>query len=185
MKKPKYHTGTPLVLEFAPQYTIGTSPVPLPPVEDSDHKPLIGLQQEVHYEKKFNWTEITFPEFGPARYYEQEPKQLVIALGGRNYIVKVDLDIEDGGHPIGGRVTFTPTDAPETPYSLTERRRDLTVFGQPRFKQWPVTPSFNGKCACILAVLETGWGDAGNANVFCILNDEGIPTHVWMEASCS
>ena len=51
MKKPKYHTGTPLVLEFAPQYTIGTSPVPLPPVEDSDHKPLIGLQQEVHYEK--------------------------------------------------------------------------------------------------------------------------------------
>lgn len=183
MRKSKIKNGTPIVLEFNENYTIGTSPTPLEPVEDSDHKPLLGLQMEVHYEKKYNWTELTFPEFGPARYYTTTPEKLVLPLGGKNYLVDVTLDGNDG-YPESGRVTFTPTDAPETPYLPTKANRYLTAFGQPRFIQSPVTPSLNGKCACLLVVLETGWGDAGNVNVFCALNDQGVPTEVWMEASC-
>ena len=183
MNKPKFKTGEPIVLEFNREYTIGTSPVKIEPVEDSDHKPLQGLQMEVHYEKKYHWTELTFPEFGPPRYYNPTPNKLVLPLGGRNYEITITLDDCDG-YPESGRVTFVPTDAPETPYLTTKANSYLTAFGQPRFIQSPVTPSLNGKCACLLAVLETGWGDAGNVNVFCILDDKGIPAEVWMEASC-
>ena len=87
-----------------------------------------------------------------------------------------------------GTVAFIPTTDPQTYYlpgGPNVRLPYLTVFGQPRFIQNPVFPGLHGVCASNLFTLETGWGDAGNLNVLCALDEEGIPAKVWHEASCA
>jgi len=61
--------------------------------------------------------------------------------------------------------------------------RYLQFFGQPVFIQNSIFPSYNGKSACHLATLDTGWGDSGNVNIMVAL-DDGVPVKVWFEASC-
>jgi len=136
------------------------------------------------------------PEFGSARLYYDgfrliHHEGVVISLGGRLYRVRfipVGAIDHSSGAPDGGTVEFISTTDPETyhlPGGPNVRLPYLTFFGQPRFIQNPVFPDVNGVCASNLFTLETGWGDAGNLNVLCALDKEGIPAKVWHEASCA
>ena len=133
------------------------------------------------------------PEFGPARLYYDGFRLIhhdgvVVTLEGRFYRVRFMPSSVNGGAPEGGTLEFTPTTTPQTYYlpgGPNVRLPYLTFFGQPRFIQNPVFPELNGVCASNLFTLETGWGDAGNLNVLCALNQEGIPARAWHEASCA
>jgi len=133
------------------------------------------------------------PEFGPPRFYYDGFRLIhrdgvVIALGGRLYRVRFMPAGQNAGVPDGGVVEFIPTSDPQTYYlpgGPNMRLPHLTLFGQPRFIQSPAFPEFMGACASNLFTLETGWGDAGNLNVLCALNQEGIPARAWHEASCA
>jgi len=133
------------------------------------------------------------PEFGPPRFYYDGYRLIyrdgaVIPIGGRLYRVRFMPVSHNGGVPEGGSVEFIPTTGHETYYlpgGPNMRLPYLTFFGQPRFIQNPVFPELNGVCASNLFTLETGWGDAGNLNVLCALDQEGIPAKVWYEASCA
>jgi hypothetical protein len=63
-------------------------------------------------------------------------------------------------------------------------RADVTIFGRPSWIQHDYIPVHNGKAAMCLAVLETGWGDAGNINILFACDEDGVPCRVWSEASC-
>ena len=143
-----------------------------------------------------NYSVYGLPEFGSARLYYDgfrliHHEGVVISLGGRLYRVRfipVGAIDHSSGAPDGGTVEFIPTTDPETyhlPGGPNVRLPYLTFFGQPRFIQNPVFPDVNGVCASNLFTLETGWGDAGNLNVLCALDKEGIPAEVWHEASCA
>ena len=141
-----------------------------------------------------NYSVYGLPEFGSARlYYDRfrliHHEGVVISLGGRLYRVRfIPVGDNGSGAPDGGTVEFIPTRDPETyhlPGGPNVRLPYLTFFGQPRFIQNPVFPDVNGVCASNLFTLETGWGDAGNLNVLCALDKEGIPATVWHEASCA
>jgi hypothetical protein len=134
------------------------------------------------------------PEFGPARLFYDgfrliHHEGVVVSLGGRLYRVRfIPVGDNGSGAPDGGTVEFIPTTDPQTyhlPGGPNVRLPYLTFFGQPRFIQNPVFPGLDGVCASNLFTLETGWGDAGNLNVLCALDDEGIPAKVWHEASCA
>jgi hypothetical protein len=134
---------------------------------------------------EFKWNNYYFPEFGPARYCYSVPQQLVLPLGGRRYKVSFKSTSDGSGIPTGGEITFVLTDEPETTYSTLKRGNPpVTAFGQPVFIQNTVTPSLDGRCASNLMTLETGWGDAGNINLLCALDEKGVPAKVWFEASC-
>ncbi len=136
--------------------------------------------------RAFTYHEHTWPEFGPSQLPAgglQEP--MILQLGARRWKVHIDLDYDCSGHPAGGTVTFEETDEPLTelkPASETSCRDRL--FGQPCFIQGEVFPHLNGKSACLLAVIESGWGDAGNENLFLALDDDGIPAGLYHEFSC-
>jgi hypothetical protein len=145
---------------------------------------LKGLTCTEQKHKSYKWDEYHFPEFGPARYYYGGARDIVLPLGGRRYKIVIDTDYSSG-IPKGKSITFIPTEEPETPYSAEKLRAARVIaFGQPRFIQSAVKPSLNGRCACHLVTLETGWGDAGNENYLCALDENGVPAKVWMEASC-
>ena len=61
---------------------------------------------EVHHEEQV-----------PVRLYSpaQSRNPIVVPINGRKYTVTLRID-DDGGMPTGATVSFTPTDAPETPY---------------------------------------------------------------------
>lgn len=63
-------------------------------------------------------------------------------------------------------------------------RADVLLFGPPCFIQNPIFPAHEGRAACCLMVLETGWGDSGNVNLLFATDAEGRPCKVWFEASC-
>jgi len=141
-----------------------------------------------------NYSVYGLPEFGSARLYYDgfrliHHEGVVISLGGRLYRVRfIPVGDNGSGAPDGGTVEFIPTRYPETyhlPGGPNVRLPYLTFFGQPRFIQNPVFPDVNGVCASNLFTLETGWGDAGNLNVLCALDREGVPAKVWHEASCA
>jgi hypothetical protein len=134
------------------------------------------------------------PEFGPARLFYDgfrliHQEGVVVSLGARLYRVRFRPAGDNGsGAPDGGTVEFIPTTDAQTYYlpgGPNVRLPYLTFFGQPRFIQNPVFPGLDGVCASNLFTLETGWGDAGNLNVLCVLDGEGIPAKVWHEASCA
>ena len=134
------------------------------------------------------------PEFGPARLFYDgfrliHHEGVVVSLGARLYRVRFrPAGDNDSGAPDGGTVEFIPTTDAQTYYlpgGPNVRLPYLTFFGQPRFIQNPVFPGLDGVCASNLFTLETGWGDAGNLNVLCALDGEGIPAKVWHEASCA
>ena len=134
------------------------------------------------------------PEFGPDRLFYDgfrliHHEGVVVSLGARLYRVRFrPAGDNDRGAPDGGTVEFIPTTDAQTYYlpgGPNVRLPYLTFFGQPRFIQNPVFPGLDGVCASNLFTLETGWGDAGNLNVLCALDGEGIPAKVWHEASCA
>ena len=134
------------------------------------------------------------PEFGPDRLFYDgfrliHHEGVVVSLGARLYRVRFrPAGDNDSGAPDGGTVEFIPTTDAQTYYlpgGPNVRLPYLTFFGQPRFIQNPVFPGLDGVCASNLFTLETGWGDAGNLNVLCALDGEGIPAKVWHEASCA
>lgn len=60
----------------------------------------------------------------------------------------------------------------------------VQFFGQPRWLQSPVCPTYKGQAAMLLCSLETGWGDCGNENILFNVDGDGKPCRVWHEASC-
>jgi hypothetical protein len=150
-----------------------------------DPKALKGLTGIEETRGNLEWNIYYLPEFGPARYYYSPPPQLVLPLGERRYKVSFESETDGSGIPAGGKITFIPTEEPETRYSTKRMGTPpVTAFGQPVFIQNTVTPSLDGRCASNLMTLETGWGDAGNINLLCALDDQGVPAKVWFEASC-
>ena len=141
----------------------------------------LGTTPEVYGE--YTYYRYTFPEFGPARYYQPSPRELILKLGDQNYLVIPDVGGEDE-YPMGGTITFCPTSKPETPFSLEKTNCGIIAFGQPRFIQSPVLCGADGRSASHLMTLETGWGDCGNINILLLLDKDGKPSRAWMEASC-
>jgi len=150
--------------------------------------------RERHTFRRKDYSPYGLPAFGPARLYYDgfrliHQDGVVVSLGGRTHRVRfIPAGDDSSGVPDGGTVEFVPTTDPETYYlpgGPNMRLPYLSFFGQPRFIQNPVFPELNGVCASNLFTLETGWGDAGNLNVLCALDREGIPAKVWHEASCA
>lgn len=142
----------------------------------------LGIESKMY--GKYECFTYTYPEFGPARFYKPTPEELVLRLGNQNYIIITQLD-DSSGVPEKGKITFIPTDKQETPFHTDKEKQGyMTAFGQPNFIQSEVLCGANGKSACHLLTLETGWGDAGNVNILCFLDDNGIPAKAWVEASC-
>jgi hypothetical protein len=161
--------------------------------ESKDPARLLGAYvRERHTFRGKDFPVYGLPEFGPPRLYYDGSRLIhrdgvVIPIGERLYRVRF-MPASENGVPEGGTVEFIPTTDPETyflPGGPNVRLPYLTFFGQPRFIQSPVFPEFKGACASNLFTLETGWGDAGNLNVLCALNQEGIPAKAWHEASCA
>jgi Domain of unknown function (DUF3850) len=170
------------------------NPIILPVTEVREARRLSelqGLTQVKEDIRNCSMNRYFFPEFGASRFYfpaneRQASNQIVIPLGGLRYRVIFQMDACDQDVPTGGELTLIPTNEPETPYSSERNGRTprVSAFGQPRFIQSPVFPSLDGKCAGNLLTLETGWGDAGNVNIFLALDANGIPAKAWLEASC-
>lgn len=133
-----------------------------------------------------------FPEIHPRRYYLEKrgvwgiPKPFVATMADRRWEITIDTRYDAGGCPAGVHVTFRETAAPETPYVYEKPPGGdySSVFGQPSFTQNPVFPQLNGKSAFLLAVIESGWGDSGNENLFVALDDAGFPCGLSHEFSC-
>lgn len=128
----------------------------------------------------------TFPQIGEARFYDGDISDSFVAeIVGRRWKIDINLGYDSDGFPGGGFVTFEETTGEETPFTDGKPLGDCNqVFGQPSFIQNEVFPHHNGKCAYLLAVIESGWGDAGNENLFVALDEDGTPCGLYHEYSC-
>lgn len=128
--------------------------------------------------------EYTWPQFGPARCYLNGVNgPFVVEIGDRRWEVTINMEYDEE-HPIGGSVTFEETTKSITPVTSLTTRRYGQIFGQPKFIQNEVFPQYKGKSASILAVIESGWGDAGNENLFLALDKNNLPAGLFHEANC-
>ena len=143
------------------------------------------------------------PTLGSARYYHRSFwnfwHPIVVPIAGRNWEVVYDASYTCQGlpNPQASTVSFTLTQASETPYTPAKNRVRLTEddFAIPVGRLYPIRFF---KCLPIhdegvhipkglqlyhLAVFWTGWGDGGNENLFVSLNEKGVPSAVYVEYS--
>jgi len=120
-----------------------------------------------------------FPTLGEPIGFRDTMDGKVLVINGRNYKIHLGLKYEDG-FPQGGEISFEPTILPP---SVGIPTLNSHYFGQPRFRQGPLFPVFNGKISYPLLTLQTGWGDCGTENIFVGLDNDGIPTALFHESN--
>lgn len=150
------------------------------------------------------WTPLSkIPTLGSARYYHRSFwnfwHPIVVPLAGQNWEVVYDASYTCQGlpNPQASTVSFTLTQAKETPYASAKNRVRLTGddFAIPVGRLYPIRFF---KCLPIhdegvhipkglqlyqLAVFWTGWGNGGNENLFISLNKKGVPNAIYIEYS--
>ena len=139
---------------------------------------LIGLKSRKHDGVHSYWDPV-YPEIALATAYKGSTT--IVEIEGRSWRVFVERHFDDG---IPGEcvVTFINTDEPTTANEPPGRQGHW--FGQPTFVQSPVFPHVDGRSAMLLCCIESGWGDAGNENIFVGLDADGYPCGIYYEYSC-
>ena len=146
-----------------------------------------------------------FPQLGSAvELLSGDATQFVAKIKDRTYSVQIHFDDWDAPYYSDGSITFTETCEDLSPTALLKmeplspegewedgvaymrpvRAPDVQLYGQPSFIQNPEFPSRNGKPYFPFAVIENGWGDAGNINIFVALDSDDRPIAAHSEASC-
>ena len=158
------------------------------------------------------------PTLGEPRYYHRSFwnfwHPIVVPLAGQNWEIVYHASYTRQGLPTPqvSTVSFTPTQAPETPYTPTKRSPRTPsgyCVGQAKNRARLTGDSFSYgrlypirffKCLPIqddgvhvpkdvrlyqLAIFWTGWGEGGNENLFVNLDEKGVPSAVYIELAQS